>query len=321
MTDNGAKIITQRKAERASALSALITLAALALTLLLTLLLSEEISDSVRGALELCAGVIVPSVFPFIILSDILYYLVDFSGMRGVGRAFERLFKINRAGLYPFVLGILCGFPLGVKCASELYKDGRISKDECERLIGFCNNTGPAFLVGGIGVGLRGSIFDGAALYLSTVISAIAVGIIFSRGATASADKMGMEARARFSVTASVKSAGTGCLNICSYLTFFACIAGIARAVLGEGIPYLCIIPFLEVGGAADILSKSPLLGSTASLALSAFAVGFSGFSVHLQALSYLSDTNVGVGRYFIMKLIQGLIAAALTAALYILYN
>ena len=321
MTDNGAKIITQRKAERASALSSLITLAALTLTLLSTLLLSQELTDSVRGALELCAGVIVPSVFPFIILSDILYYLVDFSGMRRLGGAFERLFKINRVGLYPFVLGILCGFPLGVKCASELYKDGRISRDECERLIGFCNNTGPAFLVGGIGIGLRGSIYDGVALYISTVISAITVGIIFSHCATASTDIRTLESHTRFSITASVKGAGIGCLNICSYLTFFACIAGIARAILGEGIPYLCTIPFLEVGGAADILSKSSLLDGRVSLALTAFAVGFSGFSVHLQALSYLSDTNVGVGRYFIMKLIQGVIAAAAATVLYPLYS
>ena len=107
-----------------------------------SLLLSDKIGHSVRSGLTLCANVIIPSVFPFIVLSDFLYSNADFSLLNRTGTLFERIFKTNRVGLYPFILGILCGFPLGVKSARELYSDGRITKNEAERLIGFCNNTG-----------------------------------------------------------------------------------------------------------------------------------------------------------------------------------
>lgn len=316
MTSNQIKTETYALSKNA-ALSAIATTLMLSITLVLTFFLSDEISDSVRNALSLCAAVIIPSVFPFIIISELLYCFIDFSPMKKLCSMFERLFKINRAGLYPFALGILCGFPLGVKCAAELYTEGRISKDECERLIGFCNNTGPAFLVCGIGLGLRNNIYDGIALYAATVLSAILVGMIFSVGEASSQIDKGLYSRSSFSMTRSIKNAGIGCLNICSYLTFFSCIVGFIKAIFGKGLIYIFTVPFLEIGTATDILSKTELLGNISSLALTAFSVGFSGLSVHLQALSFLSDTDVRTGKYFVMKLIQGIIATALVTVAY----
>lgn len=304
-----------------SGLSAIMTTLVLTLTLALTFFLSEEISIAVKNALLLCAGVIIPSVFPFMILSDFLYCFIDFGSMKKLGDLFEKLFKINRIGLYPFTLGILCGFPLGVKCASSLYADGLISREECERIIGFCNNTGPAFLVCGIGIGLWNNIYDGFALYFATVFSAVAVGVLFSVGKAPTSAECSKYTSDTFSITRSVRNAGIGCLNICSYLTFFACAVGIIRSFLGEGLIYLFTVPFFEVGTATDILSRTVLLSAPIRLALSAFAVGFSGFSVHLQAMSFISETDIRVGKYFIMKLAQGLLASAMVLLSYPMYH
>lgn len=298
--------------------SAIFTLGLCGSVFLLSLLASGKISHSVKSALSLCANVIIPSVFPFIILSDLLYAYTDFSSMNLLTRAFERIFKINKSGLYPFVLGMLCGFPLGVKCASELYRDGYLSRDEAERIIGFCNNTGPAFLVSGIGLGLRKSLKDGLLLYLVMVTSSIIVGMLFSIGHTKHESKNTPPAFKQFSITCSIKNAGINTLNICSYLTFFACIVGMTRSAIGENFIYLLLIAFLEVGSATSILSKTKILSPHLSLSFSAFAVGFSGMSVHLQSISFLSDTGLRVRKYFLMKLLQGLISLVL---IYILYG
>ena len=79
---------------------------------------------------------------------------------------------------------------------------------------------------------------------------------------------------------------------------------------MGENHLYLSLISFLEVGSATSILSKTKLLSSNISLTLSSFAVGFSGMSVHLQAISFIKDTDLGLKRYFVMKLLQGVISA-----------
>ena len=304
-----------------AAINASLTIAALISTFIITLFLSDKISHSVKSGLSLCANVIIPSVFPFIVLSDFLYTFLNFSSLKCIGNAFERIFKINRYGLYPFILGIICGFPLGVKCATELYLDGKIARDECERLIGFCNNTGPAFLVCGIGLGLRNNIRDGFLLYFAMIISAILTGIIFSYKKSPATIACGTLTKKRFSVTESIKNAGLNTLNICSYLVFFACIVGLMRNLLGESHIYLTLIPFLEVGSATSILSKTALLTNWQSLALSAFAIGFSGFSVHLQAMSFISKTDLSVSRYFAMKLIQGVISYSIIILLSLFLN
>ena len=300
-------------------ISLLFTLITCTLVFILSLFASDKIAHSVKSALSLCANVIIPSVFPFIVISDFLYAYMYFSPKDIIGGAFERLFKINRAGLYAFVLGILCGFPLGVKCTSELYKSGKISRDEAERLIGFCNNTGPAFLVSGIGLGLRKNSKDGLILYFVMLLSAIITGIVFSHGNKLQKGLSEDFRHNSFSFTTSIKNAGVNTLHICSYLTFFACVVGMLRNTIGENYVYLSIIPFLEVGSATSILSKTNLLSSHLSLALCSFAVGFSGLSVHLQALSFISDTDIRTGRYFIMKLFEGVLSFTLTLGISLL--
>ena len=319
MTKNNFKIKAPNRFFTRRAFSKLFTVTACASVFLLSLFASERLSHSVRSALSLCSNVIIPSVFPFMVISDFLYAYTSFSSIGFFGDAFERIFRINRMGMYPFVLGMLCGFPLGVKCASELYRGGMLSKDEAERIIGFCNNTGPAFLVSGVGLGLRGSIRDGILLYLVMMISALFVGMIFSIGHSLEKTSCEIPEKAIcFSFTDSIKNAGINTLNICSYLTFFACIVGMLRSAMGENHLYLSLISFLEVGSATSILSKTKLLSSNISLTLSSFAVGFSGMSVHLQAISFIKDTDLGLKRYFVMKLLQGVFSALIIYFLYI---
>lgn len=299
--------------------SAVFTLFACASVFLLSLFASDKIAHSVKSALSLCSDVIIPSVFPFMVISDFLYAYTNLCSMNTLGYIFEKVFKINRAGLYPFALGILCGFPLGVKCAAELYKKGELTKSEAERIVGFCNNTGPAFLVSGIGLGLRANIKEGFLLYFSMVISSVLTGALFSIGHTLEKTEIRLDKAKRFSFTESIKNAGVNTLNVCSYLTFFACAVGMLRNIIGENYVYLSLISFIEVGSASSIFSKTRLLSKRLSLSLSSFAVGFSGLSVHLQALFFLSDTDVSIKKYFVMKLLQGVFSFGITFIAYTL--
>lgn len=310
INDNTSALYRRRK------FSLVFTFLCCSLVFLLSLFASDKIAHSVKSALSLCANVIIPSVFPFIVISDFLYAYMSFSSANIIGDAFEKIFKINRVGIYPFVLGILCGFPLGVKCTSELYRDGKITRDEAERLIGFCNNTGPAFLVSGIGLGLRKNASDGLILYFVMVVSAVITGAVFSGKKNAHTENRSHFIGSAFSFTSSIKNAGVNTLHICSYLTFFACIVGMLRNTIGENYIYLSLIPFLEVGSATSILSKTRLLSPSFSLALSSFAVGFSGLSVHLQALSFIADTDIRTRKYFLMKLFEGVISFTITLIL-----
>lgn len=296
-----------RERSRRRATTALCTV-----VLFLSVWLSPVIADAVRLGLRLSVGSVIPAVFPFMVLSAYMGAYARYEDFSLLGRAFERTFRINRVGVGPFLCGLLCGFPIGVKMSVELYREGRLTKNEAERLIGFCNNTGPSFLLIGIGLSMRSDATDGMILYLCMAFSAVAVGALFARGAQIGA-YLPRRKTAAFDPIGAIRDAGIGTLTVTSFLTFFAVIVGILRRFLKSEYALGLLLPLLEVGNAAHLLAKTDRFSPAMSLALTGFAVCFSGVSVHWQAMSFLSDTDLDTRTYYAMKLLQGGIGAAAT--------
>ena len=100
-----------------------------------------------RG-LSLCARTVIPSLFPFMVISELM---VRSGAGEALGRLFSRpmryLFGLSGAGCTAVVLGSLCGFPVGARTAVALYDRNAISRRECEHLLTFCNCPSSAFLV------------------------------------------------------------------------------------------------------------------------------------------------------------------------------
>ena len=108
-----------------------------------------EAMGAMRDGLKLCGNVIVPSLFPFFVLSSLV---VELGMSRYLGRLFQPvmapLFRVNGACASALALGFVGGYPVGARTAISLYQSGQCSKTEAERLLAFCNNSGPAFIFG-----------------------------------------------------------------------------------------------------------------------------------------------------------------------------
>ena len=63
----------------------------------------------------------------------------------------EPIFGLPPQGASALVLGMLSGYPVGAQTAASLYASGQLTKEETERLLGFCSNAGPAFIFGMVG--------------------------------------------------------------------------------------------------------------------------------------------------------------------------
>lgn len=286
------------------------------LVLIFSLLISNSISTYVRAGLELCANTVIASVFPFLILTEMISKTSGLEQIRWLRVAFERLFKINGYAVNAFIIGITCGFPIGAKTAVELYKSDKISNEECQRLIGFANNTGPAFIIAGIGAGMRGSATDGIILYVSMVLSALTVGILFGIG-KAYKKTMTESANCKYDFSASVKNAASNTLAVCGFVVLFSVICGIFSSIVKNNTISSLLLPFIEVTNAAAHLSRDIFLPDFINLILTSFAISFSGFSVHFQASAFLRETDIKMKMYYFMKFIQGVLSAFFTAILY----
>lgn len=259
--------------------------------------------DMKLGALEgmrLSSEILIPTLFPFFVLSD--YWSKNFfiSEKSVLSKLFVKLFHIPPCGLLAFITGIICGFPLGVKVACDLYDRGEINDRQLTNLCGFANNPSMAFVISGIGLGIFGSVHVGILLFISCSISAIVCGTVF-REKEIKIQKAGNISRQKFSLIESIKNAGLTSITISSYVIFFSAVIYVLKKSQ-------LIASALELCSAVKIISESQF-SVNQKLVLIAFSLGFSGLSVHLQAFSFM-DARVKKSRYFLMKITQGLLSA-----------
>ncbi len=89
------------------------------------------------------------SLFPFMVLMNLLI-------LSGLSESFiypvyillKPIYKNTKSAVFVIFFGFLSGFPLGAKCATDLIKSKKISKTNAEYLLCFCNNIGPAYMLG-----------------------------------------------------------------------------------------------------------------------------------------------------------------------------
>lgn len=140
-------------------------------------------SEAVRDGMDLCGRVIVPSLFPFFILSQMVMDL-GFSRWFGalMSPVMKPFFRLPRVCGTALVLGLVGGYPVGAKTTLSLYQRGECSLEEGNRLLAFSNNGGPGFLLGVIGIGMYQSAEVGALLYLAHALGACTVGVFLAYG-------------------------------------------------------------------------------------------------------------------------------------------
>lgn len=296
----------------------------------------EEAVTGAKDGLTLCFNVIVPSLFPFFVLSSLV---VDLGLAAYLGRAMERLmrplFRVSGSCGLAVALGFVGGYPVGARTALQLYQQGLCTKTEAERLLAFCNNSGPAFILGVVGAGIFGDSRVGLLLYLTHALASLIVGLLF-RFYGGRRDSRARTTRPKPIQTVTLPAAFTGAvsrslqstLNICAFVIFFAVVLRLLSAygVLTAVARLLSLAGFEAqwakrlVAGLLELSSGvASLQGGaefTGRVSMAAFMLGWAGLSVHCQVLSFLVDSGLSARVYLAGKLCHGLIAAGLTYAL-----
>ena len=275
------------------------------------------VRDSVAEALALCARSVVPSLFPFLVASSALLAL-GFGELAAPWLAglMEPLFRVPGAGSAALVLGLVGGYPIGAATAGRLYPEGAVSRQEGERLLTFCNNSNPVFLISVLGVGVFGSVRTGIWLWLIHVLSALLTGLAF-RGHGKTAGRRPLTRPAAFravslpmALVEAVESSLRGMLSVCAFVTFFYVLARPLAALGGRTGAALV--------GLVELFSLTPLLTTDPwGFILAAGMAGWGGFSVLCQTAAVLADTDLPLGRYLAAKALQAAISAPLAWAVW----
>ena len=284
---------------------------------------SDMAIEYIGQGLRLCTQTVIPSLFPFMVVSELL---VESGAGEALGKFFSRLmrriFGLSGAGGSAVFLGSLCGFPIGAKTAVSLYDRNMISKSELEHLLTFSNNPSSAFLINAVGISLFSSRRLGLILYGIVMLSSFVVGFIMrfflkrtDAPATHKHYPTGLHPGGIQMFTDAVTHAANGMLLICAYVVFFSAITGSLSCMIDKfgSLPptaHALLFGFLELSGGVSDAVNIPNL-STALVAV-AVITGWSGLSVHCQIMTLCSGRGISFKPYILAKVSQGILCGVL---------
>ena len=293
----------------------------------------QEAMEAAREGLRLCYNVILPSLFPFFVLSALVVDL----GLAGyIGRALEGimrpLFNVPGACASAFALGFVGGYPVGARTAHSLYQKGMCTKTEAERHLACCNNSGPAFILGVVGAGVFASSKVGLLLYLAHAAASVCVGFLFrfykreGKRRERRASPTFEAERITVAFTGAIKNSFLSTLNICAFVVFFTVVikllflsgllpglAGVLGALLspmGFSTQWAerLLTGLIELTSGVWTLTGAGTMSGKLSMA--AFLLGWAGLSVHCQVLSFIGGSGLSVKTYIGGKLLHGGLSA-----------
>lgn len=290
---------------------------------------SRPVSSAITQALTLCVQVLLPSLFPFFVVSALL---VSSGAVQRLSpwleRPMRKLFGLPGSCGPALLLGAIGGYPVGARTVVSLCEQGLCSGTEGEKTLHFCNNAGPAFLISAIGTGLLQDAGLGLKLYGIHLLAALFIGIQNRKKSNSvkqfpctgfSPQKNALIPQFLQAVSGSFASF----LNVCAFVLLFAVLMcllqqtpllSLLSAVLpGGGALWNGLLSgFLELTSGAALLARSGLPRKLLLPALS-FLCGWGGLSVQFQTISLLQEAELPCRSYLKAKLAQGLLAALLT--------
>ena len=316
------RLIETKKANRPRAGGICLVLL-LFFSLALLLRRADVAANSMREGLSLCARAIVPSLFPFMVLSELL--VTSGAGewlITPLARPLGKLLGLSRAGCCAVVLGLVCGFPIGARCAIVAYEKGTITRTECERALSASAIPSSAFLISTVGTTLWKDVKFGVRLYVAAILSALLSGILLhvvqnrnkkeeKRDTSPSPIKLHFD---KGMFPSAVKNATMSTLFICAYVVFFSTLTGAIGLILerfgANEITHTILSALLELSG--GVSAAAGLANRQFATLLTGAAVGWSGISIHCQMLSLTDGHDLSTRPYFVAKLMQAVFCACL---------
>lgn len=298
-----------------------------------------------KEGLLLWANNVVPALLPFFIATELLGYTNVVSKIgKTLNPIMKPLFNIPGIGSYAFLMGIISGYPTGAKIVVNLKECGLCTKEEAERMLAFTNNSGPLFIISTVGISLFGSTLIGILLLLTHILACLSVGILFrfwkhnvSNITYNSTTKNNNKEQVNFSnlgdiLAKSIMSSIKTVIMIGGFVVLFSVILSILKSSNIISIISQFIFPIFKFFGIENLkfcssficgileltngimqIVSIPSKNISINILITAFLLGFGGFSVLLQVYSIISKSDISIKAYFIGKLLHGIFACFYT--------
>lgn len=137
----------------------------------------ERVKLNVIDAFKICTFSLLPSLFPLMIMSNFISITdLKFIFSQIFGLISEKIFHCPKTYAHILFMSLIGGYPVGAIMINSALENDEITVSDAEKLICFCVNCSPAFIINGVGQGILNNTKAGVVIWISELISTILIG-------------------------------------------------------------------------------------------------------------------------------------------------
>ncbi len=300
------------------------------------LIIPQSSASGVKTGLNSCVNILVPSLFPFMVLSSFIVKcgISEYMG-KLIAPITKTIFKLPGYTGIIILLGLIGGYPTGAIGINELYNQKKISSKQAEQMLLFTVGAGPAFVINAIGNQLYKNQYIGVLIFASQVISSIILGILIGRcfnNNSKEKEILNITKNSSLScaLVESCLASSKAMFNMCAFVILFSALLNIFKetSFISALSNYFCAL------NVSPSISNSifPIIcevtngciscaNNHAPIELTAFTLGFAGLCVHFQIFSITEAINFSKSKFIICRFLHGALSSIVVHFLLILFS
>lgn len=264
--------------------------------LLSILIYSSPVTEGIKRGLTLGITVVVPSLFPFTVVSLIFFHTISGINLFSKGYTYT---------IFIYIMSLIGGFPVGAKLIEEAYNKKIYTRQNAETALSFCVNAAPSYIVTATGIMLFNSFKMGLILFASSVLSSALI-LLLQKNRLPQTAKCVKSLKMNFSeiIVESTSNAAGSMIGIVAFISLFTGVSGVFKTLFTESRLLQFLLSPLEItAGIYD----------TANVYIAAFLIGFSGFCVHFQIMAICKSIKPSYLKFFAARVLQGILCILIT--------
>ena len=271
---------------------------------------SDEIIMVFFNTLKLCIYNLLPNIFIFFVITDILNNY-DFPILLSdiFGKTFSKVFHLPKESSYIFFMSLTSGFPGNAKLIKEQLDNQLINSYEATKILLMTHFSNPLFVIYTVGNNFLHDKRLGIIILTSHFITNLIIGLLFrniyhninSKGKRLKKESLDFLSLLKKSFINTTKII----INIFGIIIFFAILITTLNKYLSlNSFSNTLLNGLIEITTGLkylSILNISKIKAAT----LATFFISFGGLSIHFQTMSILSKYSINYYLYLIARVIH----------------
>ena len=279
--------------------------------LIIFLINSKLIIETVKNASILFFNNIFISLFPFMILSEILFYYDYHIFIKNtfLGKIINKLFNSNEIITTIFIFSIFSSNPNNAVYIKTMLDNKQLNEKDATNILCFTYFPSILFTIATIGIIIINNIKIGIILYLNCILNNIIIALYLKKEKITYTRHNNINKKETLINT--IKNSIIKSINnlyiILGVIIIFSIILNLIKELIKpNNIIILIISSFLELSNTINLI-KNIEINLYLKLFITSFSLNFSGLSILFQSFTILNNYKLNIKKILIIKLIFSL--------------